>query len=75
MASTVTASGIMSSINEGLATQSDKLADMIKNADMTDPVAMLQLQAVEGQYESLLKMASALESDLKNTVSSIAQKS
>ncbi|MCY4210458.1 MAG: hypothetical protein OXD47_03875 [Gammaproteobacteria bacterium] len=65
---------IVDTVNKGISAQTDKIADMLNNMDVTDPTAMLKLQAVEGNFEALLKMSSAMVSDFKNTVTSIAQK-
>ncbi len=72
--SSLNITSVADKVGQGISTQSDKIAQMLNEVDVTDPGAMLKLQVAEGSFESLLKMASAMVSDLKNSVTSIAQK-
>lgn len=72
--SSLNITSIVNTVNKGISAETDKIADMLNNMDVTDPTAMLKLQAVEGNFEALLKMSSAMVSDFKNTVTTITQK-
>ena len=69
------AEDVFNNANDGLNKLAKEIVDGMKDLDVSDPSAMLQLQMKEGQYEAMLKMVSAMESDIKNTCNSIAQKS
>ena len=72
---TLSIDSIYNALSKGIEQQGSDLADMVKNADPSDMTQMMKLQMEESKYEMAIKIGSALTSDLKNAISSIAQKS
>lgn len=66
---------VFNSMMSGIDEQSQKVSDMVANADVSDMTAMMKLQMEESKYELAIKIGSTLTSDLKNAISAIAQKS
>ncbi|MCY4363354.1 MAG: hypothetical protein OXE42_14455 [Gammaproteobacteria bacterium] len=66
---------VFNSMMSGIDEQSQKVSDMVANADVSDMTQMMKLQMEESKYELAIKIGSTLTSDLKNAISAIAQKS
>ena len=73
--SNLSINSIAGAMTPGIDSQSNKITNMLKHADVTNMAQMMQLQMEESKYELAVKISSSLISDLKNAVSSIAQKS